>query len=69
METLEIDELDRLFESLREDSAVSLPDALQEVIARAKHKGMDAGQLQKALTAYGIQATPKFDLWLKAQFR
>jgi hypothetical protein len=64
---LEIEELGSLFAALRQDNSLLLPEALEEVIALAKHKQMNAASLQETLESYGIESTPQFSAWLEAQ--
>lgn len=65
---LKIEELDAVFAALREKNQEKLGTALDNVIVLAKHKGMDAKQLQETLSFYGFEGTEKFNTWLKDKF-
>lgn len=67
--TLTIDELSGVFKALRgEENDATLQQALADVIALAKAKGMNASQFAAVLEGAGVELTDNFQQWLDQQF-
>lgn len=66
--TLTLDELETLFEALKEGGTPPLPEALEEAIAKAKGKGLNANQLIECLNDYGMETTEALNNWIKERF-
>lgn len=67
--TLSLDQLEPLFDALKEGGVTPLPDALEHTISIAKAQHMAAEDLIQCLNDYGIQTSDAINTWVIKKYR